>query len=76
MGIQKVVIAMGFMQQSNIGRKLALNSDNQPVYSTPYLLVSHLNVESKEPSLFIEKYTLTHPSNEVLQFKKLNPTSD
>lgn len=75
MGIQKKFIAMGFMQQSNTEWKLALNSDYQQVYSIPYLLISYLNVESKEPTLFIEKYTLTHHSNEAPQFKKLNPTS-
>lgn len=66
---------MGFRQHSNLGRKPALNSDNQQLNPTPYLLVSHLNVESKELSHFTEKYTLTYPSIEVLQFKKLSPTS-
>lgn len=75
MGIQKKFIAMGFMQQSNTEWKLTLNSDYQLVYSIPFLLISYLNVESKEPTLFIEKYTLTHHSNEAPQFKKLNPTS-
>lgn len=60
--------------QSNLGRKLALNSENQQFYSIPYLFAPHLNAESKELSLFIG-YILTHSSDEVFQLKKLNPTS-
>lgn len=71
MGIRKDIITVGFMQQSNLGREMALNSDNWQLYSTPYLLVLHLTVESREPSLFIEMCTLTYSSSEGLQFKKM-----
>lgn len=53
-GIQKEILGMGFMQQCNLERQLALNSDNQHVYSIAYLLVTGLNVEAREPSLFID----------------------
>lgn len=53
LGIQKI-IAMQCMQQSNLGRELVLNSNNQQLYPTPYLLVSHFNVESRKPNLLIQ----------------------
>lgn len=66
MGIHKEILAKGFMQQSNLRRKLVLNSDSQQLYSTTYLLVPQFSVESRELSLFIGKCTLTHPFNEAL----------